>query len=310
MTVAMSNDPAPTHFPSEGPDFRRRRIPIKSPAGGGIMAAIEMGPEDRAVDLVFCHANGFNALTYRTLLGPVADAGYRILAIDMRGHGQSELEADPGDGRGSWANFGLDMVGLLETLATPPRVVAGHSMGGTSGLVAAGLRPELLGRLVLLDPVVMREDVARTLGETAASSPLAIGALRRRNQFDSRQAAYDAYLGRGAFKTWPPEMLADYLTDGLVPDGEGGFRLACAPAWESANFSAREHRPWPGFFDSTCPIRILKAEIGSTCSVDDRLDELEATGRITVETVPGTTHFLPMEVRDRVRSVLLEALKS
>ncbi|WGM41071.1 alpha/beta hydrolase [Caulobacter sp. NIBR1757] len=299
----MSTDPAPP-----GPAFRRRRIPINSPAGDGVMTGIEMGPEGRPIDLVFCHANGFNALTYRTLLSPVAEAGHRVLAIDMRGHGRCELEADPGDGHGSWANFGSDLIGLLETLEVPPAVVAGHSMGGTSGLVAAGLRPDLLGRLVLLDPVVMREDVARTLGETAGSSPLAIGALRRRNQFDSREAAYDAYLGRGAFRTWPAAMLADYLADGLVPNEAGGFRLACAPAWEAANFSAREHRPWPGFFDSTCPIRILKAEIASTCQVDDRMDELTATGRITVETIPGTSHFLPMEVPDLVRAALLEAL--
>lgn len=292
----------------EGPPFRRRRIPIHSPAGDGVMAGVEMGPEDRPVDLVFCHANGFNALTYRTLLSPVAETGYRVLAIDMRGHGRSELEADPGDGHGSWANYGSDLIGLLETLEAPPALVAGHSMGGTSALVAAGLRPDLLGRLVLLDPVVMREDVARTLGATTGSSPLAIGALRRRNQFDSREAAYDAYFGRGAFKTWPAAMLADYLADGLVENGEGGFRLACAPAWEAANFSAREHRPWPGFFESTCPIRILKAEVGSTCQVDDRLDELRATGRITVETIPGTGHFLPMEVPEVVRAALLEAL--
>lgn len=290
------------------PPFRRRRIPIHSPAGDGVMAGVEMGPEDRPVDLVFCHANGFNALTYRTLLSPVAETGYRVLAIDMRGHGRSELEADPGDGHGSWANYGLDLIGLLETLEAPPALVAGHSMGGTSALVAAGLRPDLLGRLVLLDPVVMREDVARTLGATTGSSPLAIGALRRRNQFDSREAAYDAYFGRGAFKSWPAAMLADYLADGLVENGEGGFRLACAPAWEAANFSAREHRPWPGFFESTCPIRILKAEVGSTCQVDDRLDELRATGRITVETIPGTGHFLPMEVPEVVRAALLEAL--
>jgi pimeloyl-ACP methyl ester carboxylesterase len=306
----MSIDPAPPPEVSGDPAFRRKRIPIHSPAGDGVMTGIEMGPEGQPIDLVFCHANGFNALTYRTLLGPVAEAGHRILAIDMRGHGLCELEADPGDGHGSWANFGSDLIGLLEALEAPPKVVAGHSMGGTSGLVAAGLRPDLLGSLVLLDPVVMREDVARTLGATTGSSPLAIGALRRRNCFDSREAAYDAYLGRGAFKSWPAEMLADYLTDGLIPAEDGGFRLSCAPAWEAANFSAREHHPWPGFFNSTCPIRILKAEIGSTCSVDDRLDELGATGRITVETIPGTSHFLPMEVPDRVRAVLLEALRA
>ncbi|MDB5468794.1 MAG: alpha/beta hydrolase [Caulobacter sp.] len=301
----MSTDPAPV-----GPAFRRRRIPIASPTGDGVMAAIEMGPEDRPVDLVFCHANGFNALTYRHLLGPVAEAGHRVLAIDMRGHGRSELEADSGDGHSSWVGYRDDLVGLLETLDVPPRVVAGHSMGGTSGLLAAGLRPELVRRLVLLDPVIMPEGLAESFGvDGLKNSPLAIGARRRRNAFDSREAAYAAYLGRGAFKTWPPQMLADYLADGLVENGEGGFRLSCAPEWEAANFAAHHHNPWAAFHGSACPIRILRAETGSTCNVMDRLDELTATGRITVETIPGTSHFLPMEVPGLARAALLEALE-
>jgi pimeloyl-ACP methyl ester carboxylesterase len=305
----MSIDPAPAHEGSEGPAFRRRRIAIHSPTGDGIMTGIEMGPKDQPVDLVFCHANGFNALTYRHLLGPVAEAGHRVLAIDMRGHGLSELEADPGDGHGSWLGYRDDLIGLLEALEAPPRLVAGHSMGGTSGLLAAGLRPDLAPRLVLLDPVVMPEGLADSLGPDGfKNSPLAAGARRRRNRFDSRQAAHAAYLGRGAFKTWPAAVLADYLADGLVANGEGGFRLACAPEWESANFAAHHHNPWEAFFGSSCPIRILRAQEGSTCNVMDRVEALTATGRITVETIPGTSHFLPMEVPDLARAALLEAL--
>lgn len=300
----MNIDPAPS-----GPTFRRRRIAIDSPTGDGVMAGIELGPLDQPIDLVFCHANGFNALTYRHLLSPVADAGHRILAIDMRGHGLSQLEADPGDGHGSWLGYRDDLIGLLEVLEAPPRLVAGHSMGGTSGLLAAGLRPDLVQRLVLLDPVVMPEGLAQSLGpEGFRNSPLAAGARRRRNQFDSREAALAAYLGRGAFRTWPAEVLADYLADGLVPSEAGGFKLACSPEWESANFAAHYHNPWESFFGSRCPVRILRAEEGSTCNIMDRADELIATGRITVETIPGTSHFLPMEVPDLARAALLGAL--
>eukprot|EP01030_Chromulinospumella_sphaerica_P028309 gene28309-28638_t len=180
-------------------------------------------------------------------------------------------------------------------------------MGGPSGLLGAGLRPELVARLVLLDPVIMKEGLAESLGPGGMKdTPLAIGARRRRNLFDSREAAFRAYLGRGAFKTWPAPMLADYLADGLTDNGEGGFRLSCAPEWESANFAAHHHNPWVAFQASTCPIRILRAAEGSTCSVLDRLDELLATGRISVETIPGTSHFLPMEVPDLARAALLE----
>ena len=67
---------------------RARTIPL--PARGGAMAALEFGPAGRPVDIVFSHANGFNALTYRTILAPLA-ADLRILAIDLRGHGASTL---------------------------------------------------------------------------------------------------------------------------------------------------------------------------------------------------------------------------
>ena len=56
------------------------------------MAFLDFGAADRAVDAVFVHANGFNALTYRQILAPLT-SHYRILAIDQRGHGATTLES-------------------------------------------------------------------------------------------------------------------------------------------------------------------------------------------------------------------------
>ncbi|HEV7386122.1 MAG TPA: alpha/beta hydrolase, partial [Phenylobacterium sp.] len=39
---------------------------VALPARGGAMAALDFGPQDRPVDIVFSHANGFNGRTYRT----------------------------------------------------------------------------------------------------------------------------------------------------------------------------------------------------------------------------------------------------
>ena len=72
------------------------------------MAAIAFGPAERPVDLVFSHANGFNARTYARLLGPLA-ARYHILAIDMRGHGLTTLPADPARHPG-WKIFADDLL--------------------------------------------------------------------------------------------------------------------------------------------------------------------------------------------------------
>ena len=48
----------------------------------------------KAPALHFAHANGFNALTYRWLLGGLA-SGFRVYASDLRGHGLTTLAANP-----------------------------------------------------------------------------------------------------------------------------------------------------------------------------------------------------------------------
>ncbi|MBK3424514.1 alpha/beta fold hydrolase, partial [Methylobacterium ajmalii] len=131
---------------------------------------------------------------------------------------------------------------------------------------------------------------------------LAEGALRRRGDFPSREAALAAYRGRGAFRTWPEAPLADYVADGFreVP---GGVTLACTGAWEASSYLAQGHDPWAALARLSCPAEILRAETGSTCALAD-----SPRPGITVETVPGTTHFLPFEVPERVRAAIRRAL--
>ena len=84
--------------------------------------------------------------------------------------------------------------------------------------------------------------------------------------------------------------------------------LACTPAWEASNFRNHNYDPWGAFRDSRCPIRMLRADNDSTARIVDHEAELRATGRVVMETVPGTTHFLPMERPDLVRATLRDVL--
>lgn len=282
---------------------RVRRFPL--PSRGGEMAALEFGSADRAFDLVFCHANGFNAATYRTILEPLA-ATLRILAIDLRGHGATALPTEL-ENRQGWGAYRDDLLALLPHVAQGPVTVAGHSMGATTSLMAAAQAPDLIANLVLFDPVLMPQ-----WGEVApgdiAQSPMVQGALRRRARFESRAAAVAAYQGRGAFRTWSLDQLEDYVAAGFVDTDDGAVELACAPAWEASNFAVYDDQAWAAALACPCPVRILRAEQGSTCRIDDHLDLLAVTGRYRIETVPGTSHFLPMERPDLVRQVLAEAV--
>jgi len=249
---------------------------------------------------VFLHANGFNAFTYRRILQPLA-ARFRILALDLRGHGASTLPA-VGEGRTGWNDFRDDLLAMLETLAIERPVLSGHSMGGTTCLAAAALAPSRVRRLVLLDPVIPpRRPMAG-----AGGHDLVEGARRRRAHFASRSAALEAYAHRPAFAGWSEGMLADYIEAGFHDAPEGGVRLACAPAWEASTFVlAHTLDVWPALESPPCPVEILKAERESTCWVERG----DAPGKkVTLRVIAGASHFLPMEQPEVVGAALVDAL--
>ena len=286
-------------------DFGPRPRSIPLPVRGGTAAALEFGPQDRPIDIVFAHANGFNAYTYRTLLAPLEDL--RILALDLRGHGLSGLPT-PMEGRSSWRDLVEDHLALLDLLEVEDVVLAGHSMGGTVSLLAAAERPGQVRRLVLLDPVIQSaaQQAADSRGAGQARR-MSVAAARRRSVYPSRDAAIEAYRGRGAFSTWPEATLADYAAGGFRDRPDGQVELACAPAWEASNYAAQDNRALEAFAAVRCRADILRAQFATTCCLDDRLDELTASGRVDLRTVPGTTHFLPIERPEAVRAALAGA---
>ena len=269
------------------------------------MSVLDMGDRSRAPDMIFTHANGFNALTYRTLLEPLTREA-RILAPDLRGHGRSTLAARPG-WRRSWRDLRDDLVALIDAVEGPPMALAGHSMGAVVALLAAGQRPDRVRAVVMLDPVILPRPAALAMslpliGRSARRYPLVKNALRRRGRFESRTAAMDAYRGRGAFRGWPDAVLGDYVADGFR-NVEDGVELTCAPEWEASNYAAQGCDPWPVLRGLGRPVTILRAEHGSTCSLGpDRVSGVD------VEMVAGGTHFFPMLEPARTRAAISSAL--
>ncbi len=271
------------------------------------MAIFDFGPPDRRPDLIFLHANGFNAFTYRRILAPLA-ARFRILAVDQRGHGSTTLPT-PIVGRAGWDDFRDDLLILMQKLDSRDVVLAGHSMGGASCLGAAARDPERVRRMLLFDPVILsREMLDGVRAGGRPHSPLIDAARRRRAEFASRASAFEAYRRRSAFAGWPDDMLADYVADGFRDLPSGHVRLACDPEWEASTYLAQANDPWSDFAAARCPIEILRAERDSTCRTDGQEERLTAGGRITIETIPDTSHFLPMERPELTTECLERAL--
>jgi pimeloyl-ACP methyl ester carboxylesterase len=225
------------------------------------------------------------------------------MACDQRGHGFSTLPATPGTAKG-WTIYRDDLVRLLDRLDSGSWILAGHSMGGTVSLMAAALRSERVQGLVLLEPVMIPRlawlhQAWWRLSRINPGPNLADRAEQRRDTFPSFDAALAAYTGRGAFKTWPTEMLADYLKGGLVTD-PAGVRLACSPRWEAETFRATPFGKSELARRVKCPIVLLHGTIASTCAESEAAIFARAGARVVK--IEGASHFLPMEYPDRVRA--------
>jgi pimeloyl-ACP methyl ester carboxylesterase len=279
------------------PSQRRVTLPGRGP---GEMAYLDFGPPDRPVDVVFVHANGFNAGAYRRMLTPLAPP-YRVMAIDLRGHGATTLDT-PLANRRDWFDLRDDILGFLHALKLRRVVLSGHSMGATSALLAAAEDADLCRRLILFDPVIL----PRGHRLPTEGSPLVLATERRRARFPDRAAAIASYRGRGAFKTWPDDILADYVAAGFHETPEGDVTLACSPLWEASGFAAHGHDPWDALERSACPVDIYRAETASTFHLTDSTPTSE---RISITTVPGATHFLPMEQPEFIRRCLTAAIE-
>ncbi len=260
----------------------------------------------RAPAVHFAHANGFNALTYRTLLDPLAGE-MRIYASDLRGHGQTTLAANP-KGMSSWLIYRDDIVRMLNELDGRPKMLVGHSMGATASLMVALAKPAWVTGLVLVEPVIMPPRYVRwakfmrALGLSERASPLVAQARKRRGIWPSREAMFEAYRGRGAFRTWPEEVVRDYITAGTVDFvDDKQVRLSCTPGWEAANYSSNAVDVWRELDALRCPTTVIAGDKRSTCP--DPVIELLIARRpdIRVVKVPGASHFLPMERPDVVQ---------
>jgi pimeloyl-ACP methyl ester carboxylesterase len=74
----------------------------------------------------------------------------RAVAFDFRGHGRSDA---PKNGDYTIAGMAADIAATVDSLGLDRFVLVGHSMGGGAALVYAGMHPERVLGLMLIDPI-------------------------------------------------------------------------------------------------------------------------------------------------------------
>jgi len=107
----------------------------------------EMGPAD-GQPILFIHGTAAWSGLWRETMTPLAEAGYRCIAIDIPPFGYSERPSTPSFDNASQAKR---IVGLMDSLGIEHAILFGHSFGGGATMETALMIPDRIDALILLD---------------------------------------------------------------------------------------------------------------------------------------------------------------
>lgn len=260
--------------------------------------------------LHFAHANGFPPGTYRRFL-EVLRSRHHVVSSEARplwsDHGADRLR--------SWSQLTEDLRAELARRDLKGVLAVGHSLGAAMSLLAAAADPGLFRAVVAIDPILLTGVRARLWGvmkRYGLSGRLSLvrGTRARRVVWPDRKAALAAYSRKPLFRHWRPEVLEDYLADGMVENPGGGVRLRYPPEWEARIFEIAPHDLWPRLRRITAPTLVVRGARSDAFRPDAaRRVGRELPGSLVVE-IPGSTHLVPMERPEELGRVVLDFLQT
>jgi pimeloyl-ACP methyl ester carboxylesterase len=170
--------------------------------------------------LVLCvHGLSAHGMGFEPLAAPLAQAGFRVLAPDLRGRGRSEITPPGSYGLRAHAR---DVVALADREGAARFDVIGWSMGAIIGMEIAQVAPGRMRRLVLIDHAGVADE--------AAVDAVRAGLARLDATTPDVETYVHAMRDAGAAVPWDAHWEAYYAYElGAV---EGGFspttdRAAC-----------------------------------------------------------------------------------
>ncbi len=271
----------------------QRRIAV---APGVELAAREWGATSSSPTAVLVHGLASTSRLWDRVGARLAALGHRTVAVDLRGHGESDAP-DDGYDTGTAAD---DVVAVLDSMGGTPVLLAGQSWGGNVVLQVAARRPDLVAGLALVDGGWI--DLARRFDSwesaLAVLTPPAI---------DGMDAAAFRSMVAGSLADFPPgavEAATSVVRE--LPDGTIRRRLTVARHLRILR-SMWEDDPTRWYPSVSAPTVLMPATSGDTLP-DEVAGAAQSIPRATVRPYPGAHHDLhlqrPDEVAADIRSLL------
>ena len=253
---------------------RKRSVEV----GGLRLSFLEWGMSGRPA-LCFLHGGSAHAHWFDRVTPAFADR-FHVIALDQRGHGESDWAKPPAY---ATENFAADLLGVIDALGWRRVALVGHSMGGHNAMSFTAWHPDRVSALVIVD--------------SRPSIPVErLGRLRTRGRLMLRPyPTLDAAVR--SFRLLPRETVADpaflaHLGQAGVVERDGQWVYRFDPA---SNGSRQPVDAWTLLDRITTPTLIVRGELSPNLP-RDVVDKLRAAIRgAAFAEVPGSYHHLVLD---------------
>jgi pimeloyl-ACP methyl ester carboxylesterase len=206
----------------------------------GLSLVADVYGDERAWPVLLMHGGGQTRHAWGNTAAALAEAGWRAVSLDLRGHGDSAWAPN---GDYSFTSFGADCIAVCDQLGRPP-VLVGASLGGVSAILAEGSSDRVVSSGLVIVDVTHRNNpegieriksfMASGLGgfatlEDAAAAIAAYTPHRKRapNPEGLRKVLRQKPDGRWHWH-WDPAFMQRKGTEVPAPDFQDLFDLALA----------------------------------------------------------------------------------
>jgi len=190
--------------------------------------------------IVLAHGMGTSRQDYRHLAPRLADAGFRVVNTDMRGHGESSLDWPSVTGKAaiSRTDVAHDLLGVIRHFGGPA-IIIGHSLSGGAATIAAAEAPDLVCAVVEINPFTraQRLDVGALFtvgryrrGITRLATVQIFRTLRSWRRYldvayPTKPADYDQYIDELCATLREPGRWAEFMQTAATNAADAGARL-------------------------------------------------------------------------------------
>lgn len=233
----------------------------------------------------------FGSLSNLGVIGRALTDSYKVIAVDLRNHGESPHSMEMG-----YPCMANDIIKLMDDLAIRKATLLGHSMGGKIAMQVALNHPNRVNKLIVADiaPVTYKPD--RHGGVLEGLQALSETRPASRKQADQLLSTYVEENSVRAF-----------LLKNLVKEEDGRFSLRLYMEGIISNYYdtltlAPTGKPFSG------PTLFIKGADSAYIQDKHRDEVLRLFPKVQLKVIANTGHWLHAEKPDTFNKIVLDFL--